>query len=517
MQLAALAYADWRALINNLRRVGGSAGRRALWIGYAGVLGLLLWSRFFFARHHAGSGQTDTMRADYFACVLLMLLALALASGPGAIGIFRSRVEARFIIGSPVAAPLAIAYLQCRAALLTGLRLMLSFLYFVFVFGPRRISPVGALADLFLTLATLSAAAAITVPRRLLPRPAAIVCSVVGGILVVVALAPALRDVVMVSAPLVPAPAAAAVLRFVPAWHPGVLLLAPDPRALLGILAVAGGAIALLAVVGRDAYPELYALSIARLDRLERWRSRRDDRSAQTAGRRRGISADLPAPAGVLVFVWKSVVEFRRRSQRVTILGEAALWCVAGFLAARLVALDHDALFTALIGIIVNLMIGIGVTATRELARELRRPLFWLSPTPLFERLCALALARIWRPIATFELVAAGFALGGGAVADSLVFAVGFPAFVALLAGVSFCVFIWFPSAADAVGPALVARLGLSIVLVLPPVVLSGVAAALAGPLAGLAALVLLALIEAGALMGAAAWRLDGRVDQLAA
>jgi hypothetical protein len=517
--LRAFLYADWRASVHGFMRGVRSPGRIAVWTVYVGLLGFLVWSRVFFTRGYLRSsvGNIDVIRADFFICALLAAIAYSLAGGRGAIGIFRSRAEARFIIAAPVPAPLAITYLQAREALALGVRLLFSFMYFILLFGPRRVGPVTILADLVLLLALASAAAAVVVPRRLAPRPIGIACTFVGVPLGLLALAPVLRDAVL-NAP-VPLPAAVVdrVASVVPAWHPGHVLLEPNAGWLLAVLAVAGLAIAVLASAGRDAYPELYALSIARIDRLERWR--RPRRASASPVIMRGRSPALvPAPAGVLVFVWKSGIEFARQTRPAYVVGAALLWCLAGFAAARFVALGEAALFATLVGVATNVLLVVGIGATDAIAGEVRRPLFWLAQAGLFERLCALALARIWRTIATLELVAVSFALGGGKLGDTLVVAIGLPALVTLLAGVAFAAFALFPSTADRHGPVAALRLVVSVLLLIPPFVLAIVSAVAfdAAPV-GLGAAALLALIEAGALIGVAAWRLDGRIDRLPA
>ncbi len=515
----ALAYADRRALVNDVRRGLRSPARIAVWLVYLAVLGFFFWSRTLARGRSAFPGSAgDLARADYFVCALLATLGFSLASGLGAVGIFRSRAEARFIIGSPVAAPLAIAYLQAREALTRGLRLLFSFMYFIVLFGPRQLGPAAVGVDLILGFAIVTAAAAVVVPRRLLPRPAAIACGIAFTPLVVLAVAPAVRDVVARSPLPLPKPLASLILAVIPAWHPGHVLLAPHPLWLIPVLAVAAAAIVLLASAGRDAYPELYALSIARIDRLERWRQRRRASVAVPVAVH-GNRFAVPAPPGVLVFIWKSVVEFGRRTKREYMLGGSVLCCVAGFAAARWAKADAEAFFTTLGMAVVNLVliIGIiGITASNTIAGEIRRPLFWLARAPLFERLCALVLARSWATIAALELVALSFALGGGSVAGTLFFAVGMPVLIAFLGAVGFATFALFPGPVDLRGPVTVLRLGLSAILLIPPFVLAVLVAAIFDvSLAGLIAGVLLAIVEAGALIGIAAWRLDGQVDRL--
>jgi hypothetical protein len=512
--LADLFYADRRAFVNDWRRVKRSPARIALWSGYALVLALVFWTRTI-GRTHA-TGGADLVRADFIICMLLAALALGIASGRGAVGIFRSRAEARLIIGSPVAAPLAIAYFQVRESLATSMRLLLSFLYFIFAFGPRHLAPLGVVADIILVFAILAAAIAISMPRRLLRPPAALVCACAGGLLTVLVALPALRDALLFS-PVTLGPWLPRVLAILPAWHPGRALLEPSLPWILAAVGTAAAAIAVLASAGRDAYPELYALSVARIDRREHVRRRFAGTSATplTAARRPG-QRTLPAPPGVLVFVWKSVVEFSRSHRAPVMLGGCVLWCVAGFAAARVEVGQPDLFATFVVGV-VNVILLFGLGTTSAIALEVRRPLFWLSGTPLFERLGALLLGRIWRIVLTLELAALGFALGGGSLLETLVFAVTLPAGIALLAGVGLAAYAFFPATADMRGPVIVLRLIASLLVLAPPATLFGIAASLGAPGLGLVGATLVVFVEAGALVGIAAWRLDGRVDRLPA
>jgi hypothetical protein len=289
----------------------------------------------------------------------------------------------------------------------------------------------------------------------------------------------------------------------------------------LAALAVAAAATAMLASAGRDAYPELYALSTARIDAVERWRARRSGAASAevtvASGTRRVTPAGAWAPGGVLIFGWKSLVEFRRQKQWTYIGGGAVGWLVLGFVAGRVVGGD-DEMFGAFVSLSINFVLIVSFTASTSLAAEIRRPLFWLADTPLYERLCALALTQVWRPIVSIELVALGLSAGGGGVLELVFATLGLPALVTLLAGVGFAAYALFPSAADVRGPVMALRFIVSSVMVVPPIVLFGFAATVTGAtIPALLAAALLALLEGAAFLGVAAWRLDGRVDRLTA
>ncbi len=520
---AALLYADWRKLVNDGRRAVRAPGRIALWALYVVGIGLFWFARTVtHGRHHRSSAfrPDDVSSADFFVCSLLIGLALVFAIGRGAFGIFGSRVEARFIIGSPISAPLAIAYLQTREVISRSPRFLFSLSYFIFVFSPGRLGPPAILADLLLVALIYAAFSAIIIPRRLLAGPGAVACSIGGGALAICAALPALRAAVVRFEPPLPAAVTSAILGTIPAWHPGRVFLEPSLGWVLAALALAACATAILAGAGSDSYPELYALSIAQIDRLERWRARRRGAAgaatAPAAAAQRVVAAGRWAPAGVPIYIWKSVVEFGRQRRPALIAGGYLAWCVAGFAAGNLFVRSDDAVFFAVAGTSINLILIFGVTATGAVASEVRRPMFWLADTPLYERLCALVVAQVWRPVATFEAVALGFAVGGGKPIELLFIAVGLPALVVLLAGAGFVAYALFPSAADWRGPVLALRVVLCMVFLIPPLVLFGIAAAtLNVPIPALLGASLLAVFEGAVLVGVAAWRLDGHIDRL--
>jgi hypothetical protein len=460
-------------------------------------------------RGSAADAAGDLVRADVLACLLLASLAFSLATGRGAVPIFRNRAEARFIVGSALRAPLAIAYLQTREVTVGTLRFFVSFFYLLLAFGPRRLGPQAMVTDIALFVAVVGASVAMNAPRRLLAPPAGFVAAVGGGLGALLALVPLIGD----GLPLValPAPVEHALRTVVPAWHPGAILLAPTIGWVLAAVALDVAAIAILAAAGRDRYPELYALSVARLDRAERQRGWRA--SPVGAGVRSRSGLEPPAGAGVLV--WKSVVEFGRTRPWRRTAGGALLWCGAGFVLGRFAGGESSALFLSSAATAINILLVSGSGELVALGDEVRRPLFWVSGAGLFARLSALLIARTWRMSLTLECVAAGFALGGGTAFEVFVVAVGFPVLVVLFESVAFATFAAFPSAVDRRGLAVGLRLGGSIVVVAPPLTLAAIGISLTGvPLAGVLGAIALGLIEAGFLISFAAWRLDGRIDR---
>ncbi len=512
--LGTLLYADWRTLINDVRRALRSPGRIVLWTFYGLSIVFFFVSRALYRNVRGGSGAfSDTARADYLVCALIGAIALALAFGNGRIGIFRSRAEARFIVGSRMPAAVAIVYLQARESLGRALRFLSSLVYLGFILGPRHLAPFAVLADFALIIALLAAAGAINAPRRLASQSWAIVCTIVGIPLALAAIAPALRDSLLVfplSANIVE------IRRILPQLHPGNVLLVPSPLPIVAALALAATAIAVLAAAGRDAYPELYALSLAGIDRTEVLATRFGRR--KVAVEPAAVVARLPAPPGVMIIVWKSIVEFRRTyaTIRAVVIG-AAIWVALGFGLARFGAGDISRFWATLFVVAFGLLFFWSVSATTALATEVRRPLFWLSTATLFERLMALCAARIWRATFTFELVTAGFLAGGGAPLGALALGVVMPAFVALMTSIGFAAFALMPNASDERGPGSGLRVIVAFFLLIPVGAIGGVVGAFFGALPSFAAMTVFMLAEAFTLVGAATWRIDGRIDRLGA
>jgi len=103
--------ADVRAAVNLLRTIRRSPGRLAPWLVYAGAIAFFIGSRFL-GPHRVHVRDVD--RADYLIAFTLGFLLVTFAIGTSASGLFRTRAEAYFIIGSPVRAPAAAAYLLVR-------------------------------------------------------------------------------------------------------------------------------------------------------------------------------------------------------------------------------------------------------------------------------------------------------------------------------------------------------------------------------------------------------------------
>jgi hypothetical protein len=509
--LRALAYADWRALVNDVRRGFRSPLRLIVWAVYGGSLILFFVSRTVFARTHA-AGDTfgDASRADYLICGQVIAAALALAFGAGRVGFFRTLAEARFVIGSSVRAPIALTYLQARHSVSTALRFLSSMFYLAFVAAPRHLAPLTIVTDVLIVGALFSATSAIAMTRKLATDPWPVVCRVLGLLLLAFALVPIVRDL-SYQLP-IPAALAARIRDFSPAVHPGLVLFVPNVLWLAVPLVVFAIAVLALALGGRDRYPELYALSLSRIDGTTLRAERRKQRTAAKL-KRPARAVHIPAPPGSPVILWKSIVAFRRGvTLRYVALG-AAGWIGVGFAVAHVAAAWGHELVGAFSSLAVSALFALTMLSAKSVARELKRPLFWLCDISLFERLGMLVLAQNWRKLLTLEALTVGIAVGGGPPLVLYGTGILLPLLIMLVGTIGLAGYALVPSA----GSAVFARFAISIALLIPVAVSAAVAVAILGTTLAAAAVALFLISESIALVGLATWRIDGRVDQLVA
>ncbi len=525
--LSAISYGDRHALVNGLRELRRRPGRAVMWLCYlVALIGFAVLkthsprSRF---AHPLWAGALN----DLIVCGLAIAFGVVLATGTERwLGFFSSRAEALLLTRGTPSPVLVAAYLQVRAILRTLVG-ALSRLAYLFILG----LPAGTTAHaLLLQLAFFGAAAAaiasVALPRALARGTARVAMIALGSAIAVVAALPLIADGLRLFHP-----AGSHVLRNVDLPHPGIVmtaLSAGDLRAIVPPLLVAAIATAAFALAARDAYPELYTISLAHFDFREKLRSR-GGRSAETATpAARAISTTRSARGtwwrGSLAYLWIDALMFSRRVSPALTALFAALALAGGALLALLARRNPEIFFGVAIGTFPGLSVAVTSTIGVRLAPALRLPMFWLGDAPLAARLAAWTFGAVWRDAVLIALAVIGFvAVAHDARGPALAFA-GALGFVTLTRSVGLGVFALMPNALDQRGPAVLLRTLLSFALLAPPIS-AGVVAALvlgrpsllAAAVAGTAAGTIVALAEATALVAFAAWRLAGRVDRLGA
>ena len=516
--LLALVYADARTFVNQMRDIRRHPVRALMWAAWILALaGLFVFRLIRTSRHthsyfNTGIRAEDVVQADFAVGIAIALFGSVLVSGNMMAGLFAHIAEARFIIGSPASPLIATLYIQLRELARRGARTLITTGYFLLVYLPRDIGPAAFARDLAFVMMAYATIAAIPLPRRLLHGAGAAGAMVVGSIVMLLAAVPIARDALTSF----PTHLSAQVVPYLPEWHPGMVLFEPPTLRSLVVLAamaaITATAVIALARAARDAYPELYALSLERFMRVERRRQRRLGGSfgrSRTALPVRGATGTSRVPGGALVSVWRAWTEYRRKNSPRSTALETSVLLIAGYLLGRIEGRNID--FLASVGFTLGQVLFVfAIIATSRLGAELRRPMFWLSGTTLFERLGALALAESWRPIAWSVLAGIGLAAGGAPalIVTGAVFAG--PACVLLSTAVGFMLFSLLPNDVDQRGPLMIVRWILSYVFVAPAIaggVLAGIA--LNSGFAGLLAAATAALLEAAVLVGLASWKLD--------
>lgn len=518
-----MIYADWRALVNTIRGIRSSPGRAVMWLLF---IGMVVFSIFIRAvgstRIHVPNTFSDRVRADEVLGSVAALLLLTLAVGKSSFGVFRSRIEARLVIGSPVSPARAIAYLVARDAIVLSGRFAVSIGYVLFLTIPRSVGALPFALDLALLLVFGIAVTIALVPRRLLHGLPAAACAVVVAGLGLLAALPALRGLAIQLLPRTQV--AAFFVTRVPEWHPGIILLRPNLGWLAATIGLAALAVGVLVAMTRDAYPELYALSTGAIDLRDNLSGKRgfaariEALRASRATSLGPVTSTTNAPAGILIFVWRSFVEFLRRTQpRVRVL-DAAFWAVCGYAFARFTRAEETFVVASVAGAGLSSLVVFSTATSTAVALELRRPIFWLSSAWLTERFGGLALGQLWPQVARSLIAAFGCAIGGAAANYTETIAIGLPALLTLVLGTGYALFALFPSTVDQRGPLAIVRIFVTYFLLVPPLAFLIVVDFMLGlQLVGLVGFAILAVLEGGGLVAFAAWRLDGRIDRLVA
>jgi hypothetical protein len=511
--VGALFYGDRRRLGNELRRIRSEPRRLLLWSAYALFLVVGGWARTLGGHvRNPASAAFERGIGDLMLCLLLGALGAVLVGGlRRAAGAFSSRTEALLFARATLPPAWIAAYLQARNVAVVLARSLLRSAYAVVLIIPRGTSASALAAYVAVLLCAAVAVLSLLLPVALARGGWLTASRIAGGCFIALAVLVAVGDV----APML------GIATPLPAWHLAEVIAALTHGALwilLVPLALAATTRALFARTVRDAIPELYALSIERLDGLAQRSTRRElPLQASIPRGRTGRSSTAPAWAqGTLAFVWLDARAWRR-------IGAANLALTCGLVLLVGVGLgavarqrDVTLLMTSAITLAM-LWLLLGSFGGMRLTREMRRPLFWLGDAALTTRLAAWAFAGLWRDAIVLAVGALAFALVAAQprlTIDGLVAGLG----LAILSrAIGLAVFAILPGTVVQTGPAALLRTGLVLLFVLPPLFAALVAGFLtASGLAGTAAALLIALGEALLLTALAAWRLSGRVDILA-
>jgi len=517
-ELFTLSYADRRALVHWFEAVRRSPGRIAIWAIYTLGIGIWVAVHLIPDAHVAPLGPFTAASRDAWICGIAIAFGIALAGSAPWLGAFSSRAEGLIAVRADAPPALIVTYLQLRAMIVTVARGVAQYAYLILFALPSAQSAGALAAELAFFAASGAALASVPLPRALARGGTRIALTVAGVAVVVTAAIPLVLDALRA----LRLPETAAVLARVPEIHPGLVieaLAAGDMRALAIPLAIAACATVAFAAVSRDAFPELYAISVASLER----RARREHpaRAAMPIG-----SAERPSTArqgvnatrlrGALAFFWIDTLMFRRRVSPVVRSGFVAAGLAGGAILWVIAHRHLDSAWFYLITAVPGFSIAAAMTTSVQLAPAARMPLFWLGGTPLAARLAAWSFGGLWRDVVLVAAVACGYGLAGGEWSAPASLVVGAAGFLALSRAIGLAVFAMLPDPLDQFGPAALVRVLYFAMLLAPPAITVALALAFSAPvpLAAVAATAV-ALTESAVLIHVAATHLARGVDRL--
>ncbi|MDQ2872577.1 MAG: putative ABC exporter domain-containing protein [Candidatus Eremiobacteraeota bacterium] len=470
----ALAYLEFRQLVNSAKKIVREPGRTILWVLAAGYFVFIGFTRSYGGRYHgAHSGVSEPFAsAIFFAALGFAGIGVFSAAG-GRVAAFSSIADARFLIDSRLSERNVILWLQLRSSWRLVGRLLFLIVFYAIIF-----KGAGTVAGMGLAMVGLSAiSTAVGVPIVKLQRRFGAFAGYAAA--AAVALVAVLPLLVLGGAMLVPSlqGTSDAIVRsgfgrvtdamLAGNWRP----LAIEYLIFIVLL--------LAAYVGaKDLYPELYASS----ERYNELRARMKQRgftfgqnpkyatSEASTPMHAGESRALP---GAWAIFWKEWIGFRRSpgSQRLFWLGLAGAAIVGA--AIGIVASKSDDTLGVSLGIGASLgnllVIFLALGSAVALAGDLRKPIWWLSADPIRARLYAWVAAASWR---TTAVLASAFVAWGIASRAPVVIVFGVPIaaiVIVLLRSIGLALYAIFPSSFDQRGPVAMLRMLLTYLSLAPP------------------------------------------------
>lgn len=512
--LAALSYLEWRQFINRLRSIARRPGRALL---YAAAIAYFVFVAVY--RAHSGGFSRPFLPEPYadaiFYAYVVLLGVLAYGAASGIAGTFSSSADARFLTGSHISERLIVVWLQLRRSALTVFRMVFTIVLYAVVF-----SRSGTLTGIGLAL-TGGALVATGIAVPMLKIRAIAGARTAQSIAAAVAAAGLLPLSIVISS-LISARTATSArgVESLGAGFAANALLAGRPPAVAGLFAFAALLLALSFTFGTGLFADLYSASMKALE--YRQRSRRGSGAVfamEYAYRGRKVDSlqFLFARArGAWAIAWKEWIAFVRSPSMQRLFGLGAAACIAvGAIAGHIAAESRDPaaeLFAicTVAGQLIVIFVAMG--SAIGLAADLRKPLWWIGPDPLWLRLVAWMAGTSWR----FAIcLSCGIIACAASMHSAAVAAAGVPSAVACvlyLRAVGLLLYSLFPSTIDQRGPLSAVRALLTYLLAMPPLIAGGVALALGRPAAEAVGLAIaISVFETALLVAGAASRIAGQ------
>ncbi|HZT13230.1 MAG TPA: putative ABC exporter domain-containing protein [Candidatus Baltobacteraceae bacterium] len=510
--LSALAYLEWRQIVNRCMSVVRRPGRALL---YLFVFAYFTFIAVFRARNHGalpGASVAEPYASAIFFAYVTLLGVMAYGAASGVAGTFSSSAEALFLTRSHIPERLVVMWLQLRRCASAILRMTFTLVIYTVMFAASGLVLGVSLA----VVAGSALAAAIAIPMLKLRAVAGMrSAQSFAGALAAAGLLPLL---VLLSTLIGPEMRHAAHgIEQLGAGRAVNAVFGGNPAAVWSFFGAAALLIGGSFAVGTGLGPELYAASIRASQFRER--AKRGGGAVfamEHAYRRSGGSSQGREPLrGSWTIVWKEWLALRRSGsiQRLFVLGAGAC-VVCGTIFGRMAAASKDPLLeTALFAYMATnlIVMFVAMGSAIGLAADLRKPLWWIGPDPLWMRLLAWMCGTSWRVALALCAGVAAWAIAMRA--PGLILA-GFPvaaAAVLQLRAVGLVLYALFPSSVDQRGPLALVRALLTYLLALPPALLAVAGALLLHSAAAGAALAIAASIaETALLLAVASARISG-------
>lgn len=447
-----------------------------------------------------------------FAFVILVGI-IAYGAASGIAGTFSSTADARFLTGSLISPRLVVAWLQLRRCGAGVLRMLFTLVVYALLFSHTGTSGGVALAIIGGTIVAAGTAVPMLEVRK---TAGARTAQSLAGAVIAAGLLPFAIVITSLGDPRVAESARGLIdLHFGAALN---ALIIGNPLALAALYAFAVLFVLLAFLSGGDLYPELYAASL----RILNFRERRQRISTLTIEHRYEMRSAEPSRSvfgrlgGPWTIAWKELIAFERSPslKRTFFLGAfacAAVGAIFGNVAVK--SSDPLAASIAFGSMAVNILIVfVALASAVGLATDLRKPLWWMGPDPLWKRLFAWLAATSWR---MGGCVAAAIVAWLLAMHQPVLAAMGIPlaaAAVLHLRAIGLGLYAVFPSSIDQRGPLAMIRALLTYLFAVPPIA-AGVLAAifLHSTVLGLAVGIAFSLTETMLLVAFAAARISGQ------
>jgi Putative ABC exporter len=513
--LAALCYLEFRQAINWIVSTARQPGRA---IVYALLACYFIFTAVLRARTNAA--MPIQRSPEPYASVLMfafitLLGVVCYGAASGIAGTFSSPADARFLTGSRISERTIVIWLQLRRSGSAMLRMFLTLILYALVVPAS--GAVGKLGIAIIGGTVLTTATAIPMLKMRATIGARSAQSFAG----VIAAIGILPMSILLSSTFTPSliPAASLIERLGLGYSFNQLLHG-NIVALSALYVAALLSVALACVVGTGLYPELYASSLRMLAFRER--QRRGGGAAfsmehvYASGKPHRLKFVLDRLSGPWTIAWKEWMAFLRSPsmQRIFLFGVFTCGVIGGVF-GNLIVHSKDRLETTVSLATTSatmLVIFVAMGSAVALGADLRKPLWWMGPDPLWVRLFAWIVGTSWRlgVCLSVGVIAAAIALH-----SALVALVGIPiaiASVLYLRAVGLALYAMFPSSLDQRGPMAMVRALLTYAFAAPPMIVGSIIGGLLHTVEGAAVIGIAASIaETFALIAFAASRIAGR------